>query len=359
MTHCMPGASIASLEGDDMKSKILQMLMLIATLPAPAMAVDATRLEKVVDLPLPGSPTRFDYAALDTVDGRLYINHMGADQVVVYDIRKRQVVATLDDFPSATGITLAKARGLAFVSTPGHFLNRAAGSGSVQVLRLSDLVKVATLEAGGFPDGSAWVPELGELFVSNERGASVTVIGGDPLHVLTTLPLGGEAGNSVYDAANQRVLVNVQTRRELVAINPTTLKITQHIALPPSCDNNHGLLVDDADRLVFVACDHSATLLTLSLPDLQVIHTRSVGDRPDVLAFDAQRHHLYVASESGVVDVFGIEAGQLKSLCHGSVGLGAHVVVIDSATGLSYFPLANVEGHPVLRVMRLADTDAK
>src|SRR2546429_225390 len=141
------------------------LMFVMALLPLPVAA--GFRLERVIDLPLSGSPARFDYAALDTADGRLYINQMGADQVLVYDLRQQQVVAVLPDFPSATGITLAKSCGLVFVSTPGHLLDRAVGHGSVRAVRISDLATVATLSTGDFPDGSAWVPELGRLFVSN------------------------------------------------------------------------------------------------------------------------------------------------------------------------------------------------
>jgi len=334
--------------------KRLHSLLILAALScAPALAAYAAQFEKVTDLPLPGAPARFDYEALDPASGRLYINQMGANRVLVYDVRAQRLVATLPGFPSATGITLAAQRGLAFISTPGGIFNSVLGHGRLRVLRISDLKTIASLPTGQFPDGSAWVPLLGRLFVSNERGGVETIIGSDPLRVLKTLPLGGEAGNSTYDPGDHRVLVNVQTRRELVEIDPQALVITRRITLPPSCMHNHGLLVDDRARLAFVACDGNGRLLTLTLPGLQTVQVDTVGKDPDVLALDTQRQILYVASESGVVTVFAIETGKLKRLWRGWIGPDAHSVAVDPASGLTYFPLADVDGHPLLRVMRL------
>lgn len=334
--------------------KRLHSLLILAALGcAPALAAYAAQFEKVVDLPLPGAPARFDYEALDPPSGRLYINQMGANRVLVYDVRAQRLVATLPGFPSATGFTLAAQRGLAFVSTPGGIFNSLLGHGRLRVVRLANLKTIASLPTGEFPDGSAWVAPLGRLFVSNERGGVETIIGSDPLRVLKTLPLGGEAGNSAYDPGDHRVLVNVQTRRELVEIDPQALMITQRITLPPSCVHNHGLLVDDRARLAFVACDGNARLLTLTLPGLHTVQVNSVGKDPDVLALDPERQILYVASESGVVSVFAVETGKLKDLWRGWVGPDAHSVAVDPASGLTYFPLADVDGHPLLRVMRL------
>ncbi|MHB1232087.1 MAG: YncE family protein [Burkholderiales bacterium] len=334
--------------------KRLHSLLILAALSGvPSLAAYAAQFEKVVDLPLPGAPARFDYEAFDPASGRLYINKMGANQLLVYDVRARRLVAALSGFPRATGITLAAQRGLAFVSTPGGIFDSLLGHDGLRVLRLSDLKTIASLRTDEFPDGSAWVNSLGRLFVSNERGGVETIIGGDPLRVLKTLPLGGEAGNSAYAPSGHRVLVNVQSRRELLTIDPQALVITRRITLPATCIHNHGLLVDDSAHLIFVACDGNARLLTLALPGLETVQIDIVGEDPDVLALDTQRQILYVASESGVVTVFAVETGKLKCLWRGWIGPDAHSVAVDPASGLTYFPLADVDGHPLLRVMRL------
>ena len=46
-------------------------------------------LRLVADIPMPGTAVRFDYQSLDPASGRLYIAHMNADQLVVFDTRSR------------------------------------------------------------------------------------------------------------------------------------------------------------------------------------------------------------------------------------------------------------------------------
>ena len=45
-------------------------------------------LKKVADIPMPGPAVRFDYQSLDATQGRLYISHMNANQLVVFDTSK-------------------------------------------------------------------------------------------------------------------------------------------------------------------------------------------------------------------------------------------------------------------------------
>jgi YVTN family beta-propeller protein len=61
-------------------------------------------LTVVADIPLPGPAVRFDYQSLDITSDRLYIAHMGAGEIVVLNVKTRQVVATIAGMPGVTGV---------------------------------------------------------------------------------------------------------------------------------------------------------------------------------------------------------------------------------------------------------------
>ena len=61
-------------------------------------------LRVVADVPLTGPAVRFDYQSLDPSTGLLYIAHMNAGQLVVFDVGKREVVRTLDGFHGVHGV---------------------------------------------------------------------------------------------------------------------------------------------------------------------------------------------------------------------------------------------------------------
>ena len=76
-------------------------------------------LRIVADVPMPGPAVRFDYQSLDQDQGRLYISHMNADQLVVFDTTTRQVVANLDGFKRVHGVWAVSALGRVYASVTG------------------------------------------------------------------------------------------------------------------------------------------------------------------------------------------------------------------------------------------------
>jgi DNA-binding beta-propeller fold protein YncE len=117
----------------------------------------------------------------------------------------------------------------------------------------------------------------------------------------------------------------------------------------PGCDHDHGLLVDAPRRLAFVACDGNAKLLTLDLSRMKITGTASIGQSPDVLAFDTSLRRLYVSAESGDIAVFAERSRTLTKLGQAFLAPEAHVVAVDTRTHLVYFPL---QTGPTLRIMK-------
>src|SRR2546429_7543260 len=85
------------------------------------------------------------------------------------------------------------------------------------------------------------------------------------------------------------MLVAVQGRNNLAVIDPATATITRRVDLP-GCDHDHGLAIDDTDRLAFAACDGNALLPTLHLNTRQIPETPPVGHGPDAPALAPANH---------------------------------------------------------------------
>ncbi len=298
-------------------------------------------LQRVADIPLSGPPLRFDYQSIDTTTNRLYISHMDASELVVFDIERRRVEGTLGHLPRVTGVWAVPALGSVYASAPGKH--------SVAVIDARTLSVKAWVGEIGFPDGIAYVPGVKKVYVSDESGGGELVIDGPTNRVVTTIPLSGEAGNTIYDPGSERILVAVQGRNDLVEIDPRTDRVVGRHKLD-GADRPHGMALDPIHRLLFVANEESATLLTVDLRSMTVVEKHQVGGEPDVLAFDPGRLQLYVASESGEVSVFAEEHGRL--VYEGNVLIPhAHTVSVDPRTHLVYLPLESVHGRPVLRIM--------
>jgi DNA-binding beta-propeller fold protein YncE len=311
-----------------------------ASAPIRASSNGGVPLTAVADIPLPGSAKRFDYQSLDTTTGRLYISHMRGDRLDVFDTHAQKLVSSLEGFPGATGVLVVPSLHHVYVSVTGRHM--------VAVLDDRTLETIAEVKGADFPDGIAYAPDERRVFVSDENGGADLVIDGVTNANIGVIALGGEAGNTHYDAVSHCIIVAVQTRNELVAIDPKSEKIVAHY--PMQCDHPHGFLVDEPNRVAFVSCEGDSRLLVVDLRSMRTTETQRVAEGPDVLALDAALHRLYVASESGSLAVFEERGSAL-------VPLGAyhaphsHTVSVDPATHRVYLPLQDIGGKPVLRVL--------
>jgi DNA-binding beta-propeller fold protein YncE len=305
----------------------------------------AALLEKVADVPLPGGTTRFDYCSLDAGAGRLYFSHMGDGDLVVFDTRAEKVVANLPGFPTMTGVLAVPALKRVYGSvTKNH---------EIAVVDTDTLKVVTRIPDGRFPDGLAFSPETKKLYVSDEAGGVDTVIDTKTNHKLGTIDLGGEAGNTQYDPTSHLIYVAVQTRNQMVAIDPKTDKIVARYDLKGG-KHPHGFYICAEANRAFISCQDDNKLIVFNLTSHVEEQVFDVGSDPDVLAFDDQLKLLYVACEGGAVSIFKWSNGKLSKLGDEVVGPNSHTVAVDSKTHKSYFPLKNINGKPVLRIMRPA-----
>jgi DNA-binding beta-propeller fold protein YncE len=314
----------------------------VAAAPALAQSPEQSPLNVVADVPLPGTAVRFDYQYFDATQGRLYIAHMNANQLVVFDAKKRDAIANLDGFPSVHGVWAVPELGRVYAS--------ATGKHQVNVVDAKTLKIIASVGPINYPDGIAYAPSAKRIFVSDEHGDADAVIDATTNTLVTTIALGGGAGNTVYDSGSGHIFVAVHEKNELVVIDPAAAKIIGRYPLP-GIQSPHGIALDSANRVAFVAGEENHKLAVVDLGTMKVTAVHEVGEDPDVLAFDSGLSLLYVSAESGHVTVFR-ETGKSLALAGKLFLPHGHTVAVDPDTHLVYFPLENLDGHPVLRIMK-------
>ncbi len=291
-------------------------------------------------IPLPGDGSRFDYASSDDQRGLLFIAHLGASEVIEVDTRTHQVVRTIPDLSQVHGVLVVPALHRVY----------ATATGTNEVIGLDENTGAVLTRSptGDYPDGLAYDTRRNTIWTTNETGGTETVIDAATGAPRGNIDLGGEVGNVAYDPTGDRMWVAVQGRGDLAEIDPATHAVTRRVPLP-GCDHPHGLALDPAARLGFVACDANATLLTVDLATGQTLGANPVGPQPDVLAYDHTLHRLYVAAESGWVTLLDLHARQLSVAGSDHLADGAHVVAVDQRTHRTYYPLpAGADGHPAL-----------
>jgi len=310
--------------------------------PSPAAATIQPKpgLRFVREIPLPGPANRFDYQSVDPASGRIYMNHMNAGRTIVFDANGGKVITEIMDLPRATGVWAVPSHHQVYVS--------AAGAHQVAIIDDRTLKVVSRVGDIRFPDGIAYAPEADKVFVSDESGGADVVIDPKTSRKRSTIELGGEAGNTHYDSVSHCILVAVQTKNQLAAIDPVSERIVQRYDLPGS-DHPHGFTLDEPGRLAFITSEGNGLLQVLDLRTMRILQTLKVPDDPDVLAWDPSLRRLYVASESGALSEFWLD-GQTLRLIAEIRAPRAHTVSVDPRTHFVYLPLENINGRPVLRI---------
>jgi len=317
----------------------------VAVMPmASALSAPSLPLSFVADLPLPGNPSRFDYQWIDATHRRLFVAHLGDSSLLVFDLDGQRVIREVPHLPSVHGVIAAPAQ---------HLVLATATAEKTLILMDDTTFQIqARVSAGEYPNGLAFDPASAKVFVSNNKGRGVAVVDLKTAHALPGIDIGGGAGNTQWDAESGHVFAAVHGSPYLVDIDPAKSQVAGRIALH-DVTTCHGLVVASTLRLAFAACRGAAPLL--AVVDLRARRQTTLLPLPggiDVLAFDPGLQRLYAASETGMVAVFTVAADRsVIEMARGFLGPNAHTVAVDPVTHRVYFPLENVGGHPVLRVM--------
>ena len=309
-----------------------------------SMAVAQTNklpLQNLTDIPLTGTASRLDYQSFDAVSGRLYIAHLGADMLTVFNTKTQKVVGDIKNLKSVHGVLAVPELHRVYAS--------ATGTNELAVIDDQTLEIIARVPAGDYPDGIAYASKEKKLYVSDKRGKTDTVIDALTNKVITTISLKAEVGNTQYDAVSDRIFVAVHRLNQIVEIDPNTDKVVGSYPLA-GCKDSHGLLIDGKNRLAFAACESNGKLAVFDLSKKKLLAVYPVGDEPDVLAFDKEFERLYVSAESGVLTIFDVKEAKLEKVGSDFYAANAHTIAVDSTTHRVYLPLENIDGKPVLRI---------
>ena len=198
------------------------------------------------------------------------------------------------------------------------------------------------------------------------------------------IPLyGHDVGHNVYDEGLQRLFVTSTVlpngddpnpfvlpprgTGEFFEIDPANAAnpIVKEIDLPDTCSSPHGLAIDEAQQVGFIACTDfdSATqlfenLVRVDLTTMTVIPTDPRTTRleggPDIVKIDKDPSRnidvLFVACKAGI-SIFDITPGHFHKLGNEILGKQTHTIAIDQATQTVYLPFT-IGGRPILRVAR-------
>ena len=295
-------------------------------------------LEQIGEVKLPAHdrPGGFDHAAVHGPRGRLYVAHTANDGLDVIDCVTNSYLGSIPRLGGVAGALVSEEHDLVFTS------NRAENTvGIFSPAREEALVKVSV---GVGPNGLAYDAGRSLLLAANvgdparPGSFSVSLINASARRMIADVPVSGRTRWVIFDSEVDSFYVNIADPPQIAMIeasNPSSVART--IEVPVA--GPHGLDLDAGTQRLFCACD-GKTLVVLDSRSGAVLAQADLSGVPDVIFFNRERRHLYVAiGEPGVIEVF--DTDRVRRLETVRTEAGAHTLGFDPGRNTVYAFLPN------------------
>jgi len=277
-----------------------------------------------VQLPAHDKPGGFDHAAVHSRRQRLYVAHTANDGLDMVDCASNSYIGSIPHLEGVAGALVSEEHDLVFTS------NRAENTvGIFSPDREEALIKV---KVGQRPNGLAYDAGRRLLLAANvgdpaKPGSfSVSLVDASARTMIADVPVSGRTRWVIFDGETESFYVNIADPPQIAAIEASDpSSVARTIQVPAA--GPHGLDLDAATQRLFCACD-GKVLVVLDARSGAVLAQADLSGVPDVIFFNRERRHLYVAiGEPGLIEVF--DTDQMRRVETVRTEAGAHTLGFD------------------------------
>ena len=281
-----------------LRSFVLGLICLVSacTFSASQQPPGSLTLER--EIPLPGVEGRIDHLAADVAGQRVFVAALGNGTVEIVDLAQGKRTAEIKG--------LKEPQGVAYVPSNGAIYVAGGGDGTVRGFDSHTLKPLQSVVLGQDADNLRFDASRQQLLAGYGSGA-IAVLGLD-LSRRANFPLPAHPESFQFAADGQHVFVNLPDTGGIASIDlgsQTVNPTWSHV----SAAANFPMAVDGATHRLFIPCRKPARLLTVN-SDTGRMRTwkPTVGDADDIFV-DTARRMVYVIGGEGYVDVVFVRFG--------------------------------------------------
>lgn len=244
------------------------------------------------EIALPGVEGRIDHLAADVAGQRVFVAALGNGTLEIVDLAQGKRTAEIKDLKEPQGVAYVPANGTVYVA--------GGGDGTVRSFDSHTLKPLHSVALGQDADNLRYDAPHQQLLAGYGSGA-IAVLGLD-LSRRANFALPAHPESFQLAADGQHVFVNLPDNRSIASIDLASQTVNPAWS-HPSASANFPMAVDGATHRLFVPCRKPARLLTVN-SDTGLIRTwkPTVGDADDIFV-DVARRMVYVIGGEGYVDV--------------------------------------------------------
>ncbi len=276
-----------------------------------------------------GGEGGWDYLTLTPDGSRLFVAH--TNKIEVVDTSSGKVVGEIPA-EGAHGVAIVPEKNLGFSSN--------GRAGTITVFHLDTLKPETEIKVGENPDAIIYDTHSKHVIVMNGRSKDLMAIDPSTLKVVATVPLGGKLEFAEADAGH--VYVNVEDLGEIAAVNSKTWKEDQKWKLN-GCEEPSGLALDEKRNVLFSVCGNKV-MVVVSTKDGKQLASLPTGSGTDGAKFDPELKRAFASNGEGTMTVVQEEgSGKYEVLGNVTTARGARTMAVDPETHKIYLATAELE----------------
>jgi YVTN family beta-propeller protein len=274
----------------------------------------------------------WDYLKLDPDGNRLFLAH--GNTINVLDLATGKQIGEIPA-SGAHGVTLVPDKNLGFSSN--------GRAGTVTVFDFHTLKPQSDIKVGENPDAIIYDPYSKHVIVMNGRSKDLMAIDPSTLKVVGTVPLGGKLEFAATDAGH--VYVNVEDTGEIASVDSNTWKEVHRWKLN-GCEEPSGLAIDEKLGHLFSVCGNKQ-MIVLNTKTGNQIASVPTGDGTDAAAFDPELRLAFASNGEGTLTIVReSKDGKYEVAENVPTARGARTMALDPKSHKVYLATAELGPAP-------------
>jgi DNA-binding beta-propeller fold protein YncE len=281
----------------------IMVVVLLAMVPASwARSDEATPLQFLHAVPLPGFSGDFDHFAVDENGGRLFLAGEDHKTVEVFDLKTGRRLKSISGFGTPHSII--------YSPESDRILVADGDQGALQILRGSDYEVVEHVD--GLAGADSMKLDAAAQIVYVVTGgkdvpldySSLVAIDMKTLKKLSELRIESNHVEAfALESSSSRLFVNITDKHEVAVVDRKAMKEIARWPIGSPADNSP-MAYDEQHHRLLIVCRKPGTLLVMDTDSGKVVAHLPAAERSDDIAFDAAKGRVYVPGGEGFTSVF-------------------------------------------------------
>ncbi len=280
---------------------------------------------------VPGGPGKFDFTQIDAKNRLFLACHPGKKAITVVDLRTLKV-RDVNSVVECNGVS---------ADSDSHRIYAAGPGEKLVCIDSKTWQPIATLDLAGPGDGVQVDAQHGKVYVANDDGTNLWVVGSKSMKLETTVKIKEAPEYLELDIAKGRVYQPIKSASVVQVIDMKSSKVAAEWKLS-SLTGPHGCAIDRESKTLFVV-GSNGKLAILDATTGAVSCLLDVTPRTDQIAYDQKLKRLYIPG-AGTIQVVQIVKGQ--GIVIGSVAVDSDCrrVSVEPSTSDVWVAYSNKKG---------------